>query len=134
MKYDLLHFEEGDEDFVNGKIEEYEESVIPPVPGAEDENTVLKIENGDGEVIPGCIFQVDKRKIAEIDVMWVDEPYRGQGIGTSLLKEAERELKEKGAYIILHGFSIGKRRFLKSAALPFVPQGRTARRDISSTS
>ena len=31
-------------------------------------------------------------------MIWVDEPYRYQGIGSELLADTERELKENGAY------------------------------------
>ena len=40
MKYDLLPLEEGDEDYIDHKIEEYDESVVPPDPADADESIV----------------------------------------------------------------------------------------------
>ncbi len=39
--------------------------------------------------------------IAFLEMLWVDEPYRDQGVGSCLLSELEREVKENGACIVL---------------------------------
>ena len=38
---------------------------------------------------------------ADIDALRVDEQYQGQGIGSGLLREAERAAKENGAYLMV---------------------------------
>lgn len=42
-----------------------------------------------------------------IDVLWVDEPFRNHGIGTRLLRSAERQAEERGcryAHVDTHSF------------------------------
>ena len=39
--------------------------------------------------------------IAFLEMLWVDEHYRDQGIGSRLLSELEREMKENGAWIVM---------------------------------
>ncbi|MBR5426996.1 MAG: GNAT family N-acetyltransferase [Clostridia bacterium] len=39
--------------------------------------------------------------IAFLEMLWVDEPYRDQGVGSCLLSELEREVKENGACIVM---------------------------------
>ena len=101
--YALKPLDKGDEDYIYDKIQEYNESVAPPVPGAGNEETVLKIENENGEVIAGCVCQIDEWKIAEIDVMWVDERYCRQGMASALIREAERIFREKGCKLVALG-------------------------------
>ena len=58
MKFDLLPLEEGDEDYIDHKIEEYDESVVQPDPADADERIVLKIADDDRNVVAGLIFDI----------------------------------------------------------------------------
>ena len=60
-----------------------------------------KLVDQDGNLIAGISAGVDGDDNGDIDGIWVEEPYRNQGLGTYLLCEMEREAKEKGAYVIL---------------------------------
>ena len=62
-----------------------------------------KLVDEDGRLIAAVIAGVDEDDTADLDGIWVEEPYRGQGVGAYLLREIERELEENGAYAILAG-------------------------------
>ena len=96
IEYELKPLEEGDEDLIEGKVDEYDHSVVLPVPGAEEETLYFKIKDGDGRIIAGCILAIDTWKVADLDILWVEEKYRRKGLGSALIKEAERTAREKG--------------------------------------
>ena len=98
-KYELKPLEEGDEELIGRKIEEYNYSIAPPAPGASEEDVCLKIADGEGNVIAGCLMGIDAWKTADIDVLWVDERCRRQGLGSMLIREAERMARERGCYL-----------------------------------
>lgn len=60
-----------------------------------------KLVDADGNLIAAVICGVDEDDTTGMDGIWVEERYRGQGIGTRLFGEVEHEAKEKGAYVIL---------------------------------
>ena len=60
-----------------------------------------KILDGDGKLIAAIFAGVGRWNSFDIDMMWVEEQYRNQGIGSELLAETEREAKEHGAYFCL---------------------------------
>ncbi|MBR4743923.1 MAG: GNAT family N-acetyltransferase [Oscillospiraceae bacterium] len=91
-----------------------------------------KLVSGDGSMIAAVIAGVEGDDTAELDGIWVDDRYRGQGIGTYLMDEIEREAKENGAYVILSyccdwvsGFFFGNG-FTVRGELPDYPKGHTA--------
>ncbi len=60
-----------------------------------------KLLDADGNLIAAIFAGVGRWNSFEIDMIWVDEPYRNQGIGSKLLADTEREAKEHGAYFAL---------------------------------
>lgn len=58
-----------------------------------------KVIDDAGSIIAGCVAGVSGWDALHIDAFWVDEPYRGQGVGACLLDEIEREARGKGAYL-----------------------------------
>ncbi len=98
-----MPFTEGDEDFIEEKIDTITDSIVPPEVGAEDEDLVFKIADEEGNIIAGCIVEIDNWKIACLDTLWVDKKHRRQGLGSALIREAERVAKEKGCYAMTLG-------------------------------
>ncbi|MBO6061719.1 MAG: GNAT family N-acetyltransferase [Clostridia bacterium] len=91
-----------------------------------------KLVDKEGNMIAAVAGGVDSDDTAEIDAIWVEEAYRGQGLGRFLLEEAEREMKEAGAYVLLaaccdwvSGFFF-KNGFTARGELPDYPKGHTA--------
>ena len=54
----------------------------------------------DGKLIAGLNGYMTAFKILYIDTVFVEEAYRRQGVGTELLREAERRAEKLGANII----------------------------------
>ena len=59
-----------------------------------------KLVDAEGNTIAAVIAGVDGKDCADLDGIWVDEKHRMQGLGTYLLREAERCAKENGAYVL----------------------------------
>ena len=96
MKYNTIPCAEEDEKYIEEKLEAINDSVVPPVAGAEDETIVFKITDDAGNIIAGCILEIDSWKYADLDILWVDESYRRQGLGSALIREAEKAARERG--------------------------------------
>lgn len=103
MKYETIPFAEGDADLIEAKIDAFADAIVPPEEGAEDGYVLRKITDGDGNIIAGCIVDIDSWRIADLDTLWVDKNYRGQGLGSALIREAERAAREKGCYVMTLG-------------------------------
>lgn len=100
MKCEILPLTDEEAEYVGGRLAEYVRSVAPPRPGAEEDEVVLKIEE-DGAIIAGCVADLcewnwDRMLLAKL---WVDERYRHRGLGSMLIREAERIARERGCYI-----------------------------------
>lgn len=80
---------------------------------------VTKNENGD--VIAGILGGIGYWNGLEINILWVNDNYRGKGIGKLLLQHAEQFATQKGATIsILDTFDFQAEDFyLKNGYTPF---------------
>ena len=103
MKYDIKPCTEEDADFIEEKLDAINHSIVPPEEGGEDEYLVFKITDDEGNTIAGCILVIDSWKIAELDIIWVDEKYRRKGLGSALIREAEKVARERGCYVMFLG-------------------------------
>ena len=103
MKYDTKPCTEEDADFIEEKLDAINHSIVPPENGAEDEDIVFKIADDEGNTIAGCILIIDSWKIAELDIIWVNEKYRRKGLGSALIRAAEKAARERGCYVMILG-------------------------------
>lgn len=60
-----------------------------------------KITNEAGDLIAGIEAGVNGWNVGYADVLWVDERYRLNGMGSALLREAEHEIKSHGGERVL---------------------------------
>ena len=100
-KYELMPCDESDTDYMYQKLGEYDDSVVPPRVDAPDERIVLKITDGEGNLIAGCTAGLCTWDVADLGLLWVDERYRRQRLASVLLREAERISREKGCYLMV---------------------------------
>lgn len=56
-----------------------------------------KVTDGNGNIVAGIVGGVDGWNGTEIESIWVAEPFRGQGIGSALVRAFEQAAKEHGA-------------------------------------
>ena len=88
-----------------------------------------KLVGSDGKFAAGVIADANKGDIGFVNALFVEEPLRRKGLGTHLLKEAERFAKENGASMVFTsagdwnvGF-IQKNGYLIRGELKDVPKG-----------
>ena len=103
MEYDIKPCTEEDEDFIEEKLDAINHSIVPPEEDGENEDLVFKIADDEGNTIAGCILIIDSWKIAELDMIWVDENYRRKGLGSALIRGAEKAARERGCYVMILG-------------------------------
>jgi GNAT superfamily N-acetyltransferase len=60
-----------------------------------------KYADKDGRFAAGVIADVDKGETGFVEALFVEEPLRFHGLGTYLLKEAEKFAKENGASMVM---------------------------------
>ena len=100
MKYEIRPCVEEDKEFIDKKLNAIDHSIMPPEGGAEDEILVFKIVDDEGNVIAGCIVGIESWKTADLDTLWVEEKYRRKGLGSALIRQAEKAARERDCYAI----------------------------------
>ena len=101
MKYVIEDLTKEEAEYISGKINE----IVPHEVDADEEEFVLKIENENGEIIGGCVAEAYEYHWSRmfLDTLWVDERYRHQGLGSMIIREAERNAREKGCRVVTLG-------------------------------
>lgn len=98
-------------------------------PKGESVDFYKKLVDQNGRFAAGVIADVDKGAYGFVGALFVEEPLRGQGIGTYLMREAEKFVKENGASVILTNagdWNVGffkKNGYLQRGELKNVPEG-----------
>ena len=106
MRLETRPCTDGDVDFLWEKFDEaFAECSAPVEEGAEEELLVFKVVDGEGTLIGGCVLDIDQSKVAEFNSLWVDERFRRRGVGTALIREAERVAKAKGCREIINAYT-----------------------------
>ena len=92
-------------------------------------NFYKKLMDKDGRFTAGVIANVEKGEIGSVDALFVEEPLRLRGLGTYLLKEAEKFAKEYGASMVVTNAGdwnvdfFQKNGYLRRGELKDVPKG-----------
>ena len=105
MQYEMKPCTEEDEAYIERMVGEFAYRMAPPAPGtpeAED-GIVFKAEDKDGTVVGGCVVNVHEWGRAVLAELWVDERYRKHGLGSMLIRTAERAARERGCYYLCLG-------------------------------
>ena len=101
--YEILPMTEDEEDLIEEKINAYADSMAPAEPHTEEKQIVFKAEDEEGNIVAGCIVHVYPWGRAVLACLWTDERYRGQGLGSMLIRAAERAAREEGCYYLCLG-------------------------------
>lgn len=92
MRYDITLCLENDAELIWEKSFE----AVPTAEGAEPETLVFKATDEKGDMIGGCVLDIDETKTAEFDRLWVAEGFRGRGVGSALIRAAEIAARYRG--------------------------------------
>jgi GNAT superfamily N-acetyltransferase len=104
MDYEIKPLSSEEEGLIEEKIAAYGYEAAPPEPGTpEEQRLVYKALNGEGRIAGGCILNIHGWGRAVLACLWVDEPCRGQGLGSVLIRQAQHAVKEKGCYYLCLG-------------------------------
>lgn len=103
MNYELKPLTEEEEGLIESKINAYADSMAPPSPHTDEEQLVFKIVNEAGDLIGGCVVNIHAWGRAVLATLWVDERYRRHGVGSMLIRAAQKAAKEKGCYYLCLG-------------------------------
>ncbi len=87
-----------DAEVIRNGLRAYSEAYVRQCESAEFHK---KLAGKDGRFAAGVIADVDKGEIGYVFALFVEEPLRLRGLGTYLLKEAEKFTKENGASMVL---------------------------------
>lgn len=99
--------------YVRFKLIEFNANQLPDNIKDNYEEINLNVKDPEGNIIAG-ILSVFCWTWLEVDILWVDENYRGQGYGSRLLIEVEKIAKDKGCtFIKLNTFSFQAPDFYK---------------------
>ncbi|KJD47187.1 GNAT family N-acetyltransferase [Paenibacillus terrae] len=91
--------------FVRNKLIEFNAKHIPEDIQTRYEEINLTLKNDAGQVIGGLLSVLCWNWV-EVDILWIDQSYRGKGYGSQLLGEIEQIAKDKGcAFIQLNTFT-----------------------------
>ncbi|APF03250.1 TPA: GNAT family N-acetyltransferase [Legionella pneumophila] len=66
-----------------------------PFTGSKPERYSIYVKDNENNIVGGAIVYAHKSSIY-VDVLWVSEKYRGQGIGAELLRSVETEAVKRG--------------------------------------
>jgi len=103
MEYKTIPCVEGDDELIADKLNMITDSKIDFEDTIEDELAVFKVTDSDGNIIAGCNLMINCWKVADLDILWVEEKYRKQGIGSALIREAEGAARKKGCRFMTLG-------------------------------
>ena len=103
MEHKIIPCVEGDDEFIADKLNAITDSKIDFEDTIEDELVVFKVTDSDGNIIAGCNLIIYCWKVADLDILWVEEKYRKQGIGSALIREAERAARKRGCHFMTLG-------------------------------
>ena len=98
--FEIINCVDTDADDICDKLVEYNLSRVPKTQETDFVNIYKKIVNEKGEIIAGCLAKMYCWNVIYVDILWIDEAYRKQGLGSKLLKEIERIAVEENCTLI----------------------------------
>lgn len=108
--YDVKDHDPGLLSFITTKLREYNNKVSPHHLASRKEGAIqnlqIIVEDDNGQWIGGLVAELCWNWLF-VDKLWVDDSHRHEGIGSKLLREAERLAAERGcihAYLTTYEF------------------------------
>ncbi|MBD2866422.1 MULTISPECIES: GNAT family N-acetyltransferase [Paenibacillus] len=109
----LVRADQGQIEYVRQKLIEYNARHVADELKSVYEPIHLILKNEQGDIVAGLLSCLCWNWV-EVDILWVDEPYRHQGYGTRLLQAIEDTARSKGAdFLKLNTFGFQAPEFYK---------------------
>ena len=102
MDYEMQISTREDSEYIEEELTGFNYAQVPTLT-EEEEDLLFKICDEEGTILAGCVLEIDRWKAADLDILWVEEEYRGQGLGSALLCRAEQAARERGCYLMSLG-------------------------------
>lgn len=96
MEFKITDCAEGDIKRIYVGLTESNSRKVPELRNGRYFEINKRIAGENGEVIAGCVAEVNQWNALHIDALWVSGEYQGRGFGSRLLKEVETIAKENG--------------------------------------
>ena len=87
MEHRIIPCVEGDDELIADKLYAITDSKIDFEGIIEDVLVVSKVTDSDGNIIAGCNLLINSWRVADLDILWVEEKYRKQGIGSASIAQ-----------------------------------------------
>jgi GNAT superfamily N-acetyltransferase len=100
QRFKVLHGTKEDAKIIDEGLDRYcDRFIVTP----EDNDIPLgrKLVDKGGKMIAAVLAELDADESTDINGVWVEEPYRKQGLGSYLLGKVEKEAKDKGTYLFI---------------------------------
>lgn len=100
MSFHITDCVDGDADFITQSLARYNTQQVPGTQHPGFISIEKKIVDENGEIIAGCLAEMYFWNIVYVSILWVDERYRKQGLGTMLLREIEAVARRENCTLI----------------------------------
>ena len=98
--FNIVNCIDNDADYICDRLVEFNLTRVPKTQETDFVNINKKIVNENGQIIAGCLAKMYCWNVIYIDILWIDEAYRKQGLGSKMLKEIECIALEEGCHLI----------------------------------
>ena len=100
MYFEIKDCESADGDYIVDGLVKYNLSKVPKTQEIEFIDIRKKIVDENKNIIGGCLAKMYCWNVMYIDVLWIDDAYRKQGLGERLLREIEQIARDKKCSLI----------------------------------
>lgn len=100
MYFEIKDCESADGDYIVDGLVKYNLSKVPKTQEIEFIDIRKKIVDENNNIIGGCLAKMYCWNVMYIDVLWIDDAYRKQGLGERLLREIEQIARDKKCSLI----------------------------------
>ena len=100
MYFEIKDCESSDGDYIVDGLVKYNLSKVPKTQEIDFIDVNRKIVDENNKIIGGCLAKMYCWNVMYIDVLWIDDAYRKQGLGERLLREIEQIAIDKNCSLI----------------------------------
>lgn len=100
MDYKIENCRGDDEKCILKGLLAYNDSQVSPAQRAKYVEVQKKVTDSEGNILAGCLAGIYFGCVLAVDILWVSESCRHQGLGSKLLQAVESEGKAAGCTLV----------------------------------